>query len=141
MKLLAKNRRARFDYAITDTLVAGVVLTGAEVKSIKQMHASLKGSFITIRDGEAWLHNTHITPYQHAPNTQDPARPRKLLLHKKQIHELANGGMSLVPLALLQERSLVKVEIGIGKGKKNYDKRATIKKRDVEREIGRKLKT
>lgn len=145
MKLLAKNKRAYFDYDITDKLVAGVELMGAEVKSSKLGHASLKGSFVTLKGGELWLTNAHITPYKHAGNAAslDPVRPRKLLMHKKQIQDLAGQiqqGRSVLPLALLQERNLIKLEIGVGRGKKQYDKRATMKKRDVERDIDRQIK-
>lgn len=146
MKLLAKNKRATYDYAITDKLIAGIVLSGAEVKSIKAGHASLKGSFIALRDHEAYLTNAHVTPYNHAGNASklDPTRSRKLLLHRKQIDQLTGdktGGLSAVPLALLQDRALIKVEIGIGRGKKLYDKRETIKKRDVERDVARTYKS
>ena len=144
MKLLARNRRATFDYAITDKLVAGVVLSGAEVKSTKLGQASLKGSFITIKDGEAWLNNAHITPYNQAGNRAglDPTRLRKLLLHRKQIDQLTGSkqsGLQLVPLALLEERGLIKVEVGVGRSKKRYDKRETIKRRTQEREARRQM--
>src|SRR5476651_2152073 len=119
MKLLAKNRRATFDYDITDHLVAGVSLDGAEVKSIKSGFASLKGSFILLRDGEAYLTGAHVTPYVHASNKHnlDPTRNRKLLLHRRELDKLVahkQAGLSIVPTALLQERQLVKIEIGIG---------------------------
>jgi SsrA-binding protein len=144
MKLLAKNRRATFDYEVTDKLVAGVVLSGAEVKSAKLGQVSLKGSYITVKDGEAWLNNAHFTPYNRAGNRSglDPTRTRKLLLHRKQINELLGkkqGGLQLIPLALLEERRLVKVEVGIGRGKKRYDKRETIKRRTQEREANRQI--
>jgi len=145
MKLLAKNRRATYDYAITDKLVAGLVLSGAEVKSAKQGHVSLKGSFVTIKDGEAWLNNAHFTPYNMAGNRSglDPTRPRKLLVHRKQLNELIGTkqrGQQIVALALLEERQLIKLEIGIGQGKKRYDKRETIRRRTQEREAGRQVK-
>ncbi len=145
MKVLAKNKRATYDYQITEKLVAGIVLSGAEVKSIKAGHASLKGSFIAIRDGEAYLTNSHVTPYNHAGNQSqlDPTRSRKLLLHRKQIEQIIGdkaGGLSAVPLALLQQKALIKVEVGLGRGKKNYDKRELIKKRDTERDARRLLK-
>jgi SsrA-binding protein len=145
MKLLAKNRRATYDYAITDKLVAGLVLSGAEVKSAKQGHVSLKGSFVTIKDGEAWLNNAHFTPYNMAGNRSglDPTRPRKLLVHRKQLNELIGTkqrGQQIVALALLEERQLVKLEVGIGQGKKRYDKRETLRRRTQEREAGRQVK-
>jgi SsrA-binding protein len=144
MKLLAKNKRATFDYEITDKLVAGLVLSGAEVKSTKAGHASLKGSFIQIKDGEAYLTNAHITPYNRAGNQSslDPTRTRKLLLHRKQLNELIGDkadGLQLVPMALLEHHGLIKLEIGLGRGKKLYDKRAVIKKRDTDREARRAL--
>lgn len=144
MKVLAKNRRASFDYQLEDKLVAGLVLSGSEVKSVKAGHASLKGSFVTLRDGEAWLNNAHITPYQpggHA-STPDPTRTRKLLLHRKQLLELSTSrqeGMQLVPLALVQDGRLVKLELALGRGKKRYDKRETIKRRTAERDADREV--
>ncbi len=144
MKLLAKNRRATFDYQLTERLVAGLALSGAEVKSIKNGHASLKGSFVTLREGEAWLNNAHVTPYQ--PGGQatppDPTRLRKLLLHRKQLDNLIlekRSGMSVVPTALFLDGNLIKLEIGIGRGKKRYDKRETIKRRDTSRELARRI--
>ena len=144
MKLLAKNRRASFDYELTERLVAGLALSGAEVKSIKNGHASLKGSFVTLREGEAWLNNAHVTPYQ--PGGQlsvpEPTRLRKLLLHRKQLDNLIKekrGGMSVVPTALLLDGNLIKLEIGIGRGKKRYDKRETLKQRDMQRESARRI--
>lgn len=145
MKLLAKNRRATFDYSVSDKLIAGLVLSGAEVKSAKLGHVSLKGSFVTINGGEAWLNNAHFTPYNYAGNRSglDPTRPRKLLVHQKQLKELIaakQSGHQLVSLALLEERRLVKLELGIGTSKKRYDKRETIKRRTQEREAGRQMK-
>lgn len=145
MKLLAKNRRATFDYAITERLVAGIALNGSEVKSTKAGFASLKGAFISLHEGEAFLTNAHINPYAHAFNATslEPTRNRKLLLHRKQLNQLVahkQAGLSVVPTALLLERNLVKLEIGIGRGKKNYDKRETIKRRDTNRELARSIK-
>ncbi len=144
MKLLAKNKRASYDYEITDKLVAGLVLSGSEVKSAKAGHASLKGSFVHIKDGEAYLTNAHITPYNRAGNQSslDPTRTRKLLLHRKQLNELIgrhNDGYQIVPMALLEDHALVKLEIGVGRGKKQYDKRAVIKKRESDIEARRAL--
>jgi len=145
MKLLAKNRRATYDYELTERLVAGLALTGAEVKSIKAAHASLKGSFVSLRGGEAFLTNAHVTPYQPAGHATapDPTRGRKLLLHRRQLDELVahkQSGLSVVPTALLLDHNLVKLEIGIGRGKKRYDKRQTIKQRDTARELSRTIK-
>jgi SsrA-binding protein len=145
MKLLAKNRRATFDYDLTERILAGLVLSGSEVKSIKAGFASLKGSFVSLHAGEAYLTNAHVTPYAHAfrKTELEPTRNRKLLLHRKQLDHLVaskQAGLSVVPTALLQERSLIKLEIGIGRGKKRYDKRETIKRRDTSREMARQLK-
>jgi SsrA-binding protein len=144
MKVLAKNRRATFDYAITERLTAGLVLSGPEVKSTKAGAASLKGSFIVIRDGEAYLTNAHINPYNHARSEgYEPTRDRKLLLHRKQLDGLIGtkqSGLSIIPTALLQAGPLVKLEVGIGRGKKRYDKRETIKRRDTIRDIARTVK-
>jgi SsrA-binding protein len=142
MKVLSKNRRASFDYELGDRITAGLVLSGAEVKSIKAGHVSLKGSFVTLRDGEAWLNNVHVTPYQAGGQRvpPDPTRQRKLLLHRKQINGLLGekqSGQSLVPTALLLDGRLVKLELAVGKGKKHYDKRHTIKQRETDRETQR----
>ena len=115
------------------------------VKSLKAGHGSLKGSFIALRDNEAFLSNAHITPYANASNKADidPARNRKLLLHRKQIDHLISckqSGLSVVPTALLLAGNLIKIEIGIGRGKKRYDKRESIKLRDTNRELARQLK-
>lgn len=146
MKLLAKNRRATFDYELTERLVAGIALTGAEVKSVKAGAASLKGAFIALTNGEAYLTGAHITPYAHAHQAATPAEPtrnRKLLLHRKELDQLIahkQSGLSVVPTALLQDKRLVKVELGIGRGKKRYDKRETIKRRETNRELARQIK-
>jgi SsrA-binding protein len=146
MKIVAKNKRAWYDYEIKDTLVAGIVLAGHEVKSVKSGHISLKGSFISVRASEAWLTNAHITRYQSAANlaSYDPVRSRKLLLHRKQIDELIGAvktqGLSVVPLSVGIERGLVKVELGIGRGKKHFDKREATKRRDMLRDADREIK-
>lgn len=139
MKVIAKNKRARYDYEIKQILEAGLVLSGAEVKSVKAGHISLKGSFISIHNHEAYLVNTHINPYKFAsqPN-YDPLASRKLLLHRAQIddvtEQIQSQGMTVVPLSVGLNHGLVKLEIGVGRGKKRYDKRETIKKRDMLRE-------
>ncbi len=145
MKLLAKNRRASFDYELTEHLVAGLALTGPEVKSIKSGHASLKGAFISLRENEAYLTGAHVTPYLAAgfQAAAEPTRNRKLLLHRRELDALVahkQAGLSIVPTALLLGNNLVKLEIGIGRGKKRYDKRETIKQRDTSRELARQLK-
>ncbi len=144
MKLLAKNRRATYDYAIAEKLVAGMVLSGPEVKSAKSGNVSLKGSFVTIKDGEAWLNNAYFTPYGPAvAQKPDPTRVRKLLLHRKQLDALIGSkqtGKQAVAMALLEERGFIKLEVGIGAGKKRYDKRETIKRRTQDRETSRQIK-
>ncbi len=145
MKVLAKNRRSTFDYDLSQRLIAGLVLTGTETKSIKSGAVSLKGSFVILRNNEAFLTGAHITPYAPAAGqTQsDPSRSRKLLLHQRELAQLVahkQAGLSVVPTALLLDRNLIKLEIGIGRGKKRYDKRADIKRRDTERDIARHLK-
>jgi len=145
MKLLTKNKRATFDYDLIERLVAGISLLGSEVKSVKAGSASLKGSFIALREGEAYLMGVHITPYSQAMGKQqiDPTRNRKLLLHRRQLNTLIGqkqAGLSVVPTALLQDGRLVKVEIGVGRGKKRYDKREAIKRRETNRELARGLK-
>ncbi len=140
------NRKARHNYHIIESMEAGIALTGAEVKSIREGKISLKDSYGKIKNDEVWLIGCHINPYSNL-NTFDPYNPlreRKLLLHKKQIKKLAEAthekGLTLLPLKLYFKRGIVKIELGIGKGKKLYDKRYDIKKRDSEREIERAMK-
>ena len=140
------NRRASFDYALGDELKVGIVLTGQEVHAARDGRVQLKGSFVTIRNNELWLNNASFTlrlnTKSGSENTVDTS-PRKLLANRKQIDELAarkQEGMSIVPLRLLTQGSYIKVVIALGKGKKNYDKRQAIKRRDQERDAGRRLK-
>ncbi len=144
MKILASNKRAKFDYDLSETIVAGVVLSGPEVKSAKAGHVSLKGSFVSINRGELYLLNTHISPYQPAQDANyEPTRSRKLLVHGQQLKRLIGlkqSGLSLVPTAVGLEHGLVKVEFGIGRGRKRQDKRAVIKKREADRDIARAQK-
>jgi SsrA-binding protein len=142
MKVLAKNKRATYDYQLEQHLVAGLVLVGDEVKSIKAAHVSLKGSFIALNKNEAYLIGAHVSLYQSSSRQReyDPVRSRKLLLHRRQLNDLIaakQSGLSVVSTALLLDRNLIKIEIGIGRGKKRYDKRASIKARDTAREIAR----
>lgn len=144
MKLLAKNKRATYDYELSQKLVAGLELLGPEVKSIKAAQVSLKGSFITFKSGEAYLTNAQVTPYKHAQDNPDPLRPRKLLLHKRELEQLfgaQQSGNVIIPTAILLERNLVKVEIAVGSSKKKYDKRESIKKRDTDREVARQVRS
>lgn len=143
MKTIARNKRARFDFDINQTLVAGLVLTGSEVKSVKQGHISLKGSYVRFQNGEPVLSKARISPYKPAHIQHDPLRDRKLLLHKSEVQQLVaarQNGRHILPLTIGTERGLVKLEIGIGTSRKKHDKREHIKRRDMEREISRKLK-
>ncbi len=146
MPVLAVNKRAHFDYEISDTFEAGIVLLGHEVKSIKTGHVSLKGSFVTIKKNhktntEFFLINAHIPLYEKATTVKDydPTRTRKLLLHKQQINRLIGKkqeqGLTFVPTKIYTTRGFIKLEFGIGRGKKKHDKREAIKKRDVDRNI------
>jgi len=143
---IAGNKKAYHDYFIDETFEAGLVLTGTEVKSIRDYGLSLKESFAHVRGGEVWLMGVHIKPYaQGSYNNVDPDRPRKLLLSRKQIRYLdektSEKGLTIVPTKIYFSKSgLVKVEIGLARGKKNYDKRATIAKKDAQRDIERALK-
>lgn len=143
--MLIINRQAKFNYEFLDTFEAGIVLRGYEVKSIRTGQVSLKESFARIKDGEVWLLNAHIAPYSGGtPPNYEPTRTRKLLLNKKEITSLIGKlhekGLSLVPLRLYIKKNRVKIELGLGKGKKKYDKRESIKRREIEREVKRKLK-
>ena len=136
-KLIAKNPTARHNYSITETIEAGIVLSGTEIKSIRNGKVNLKDTYVNIKNGEAYIYGMHISPYEQGNIfNKDPLRNRKLLLHKKEILKLADKiklkGLSLVPISLYFSRNKVKVEIGIGKGKKLYDKRQDIAKRDAE---------
>jgi len=143
--IVAQNKKARHDYFIEDTLEAGIELSGTEVKSIRQGKVNLKDSYADIKNGEVFLVGTHITPYEQGNIfNKDPLRDRKLLLHRYEINKLIGfvqrDGMTLVPLQLHMKRGRVKVLLGLGKGKKLYDKRDDIAKRDANRDIDRKLK-
>ncbi len=151
MPVFAVNKRANFDYEIGDSFEAGLVLYGPEVKSIKTGHVSLKGAFVTVKAGtgtnpEIFLTNAHIPKYAKATTITeyDPDRPRKLLLKSREISRLLGKkqeqGLALVPIKLYSKRDLIKLEFGIGRGKKKHDKREDIKKRDTEREMRRAIK-
>ncbi|MBH82774.1 MAG: SsrA-binding protein [Candidatus Marinimicrobia bacterium] len=142
--VVATNRKAFHEYHILETFEAGVQLKGSEVKSIREGKASLKQGYILIRKGEAWLKGSHIASYSHTGSEgHEPVRNRKLLLHKKEIQrigsKLAEKGLTAVPTKLYFKGGLIKLEFGLAKGKKLYDKRETKKKRDVERDIQRAL--
>ena len=144
-KVIARNRRARHDYHIEDTYEAGLVLTGTEVKSLRLGRASLADGFAQISDGEAWLHNVHIPEYiQGTWTNHTPRRIRKLLLHRSEIDRLVSKtteqGLTLVPLELYFKDGNVKVEIALARGKRTYDKRQDLAKRDAAREMDRALR-
>ena len=139
------NRRAFHDYEIVEKFEAGIALQGTEVKSIRAGKISFKDSYARVIDGELWMVNLHINEYDHGTVwNHDPARNRKLLLHRREIKRLTGKteeqGMTLVPLCLYFRNGKVKVELGLGRGRKSYDKRAEIAKRDVNRDIERELK-
>lgn len=145
IKVVAQNKKARHDYFIEQTLEAGIVLSGTEVKSIRQGKVNLKDSYAMIEGGEVILTGMHISPYEQGNIfNKDPMRNRKLLLHKSEIDRLIGytqqKGLSLVPLQLYFKRGIVKLELGIAKGKKLYDKRDDIAERDAKRDIDRKMK-
>ena len=143
--LLIKNRRARHDYQIKETWEAGVILQGHEVKSLRLKHASLEGSYVKILNTEAWLINATISPYRYASlENYDPKRSRKLLLSKKQIYQLIDATQSksetVVPLEFFLSRNRIKLKIGAGKGKREFEKRAVIKQRDLKKQMSKEFK-
>jgi len=147
MPVLATNKKARFDYEILDTFEAGLVLSGQEVKAVRQGQANLKGAYVTINNkAEAYLTNASIAAYKMAGPLPDydPTRPRKLLLHRKEITSLAgklqSSGLTLVPLSLYTKLRKIKLEIGLVKGKKKVDKRRSIKEKEQKRDMQRLLK-
>lgn len=144
-KVIASNRKARHDYHVLDTMEAGIMLTGTEVKSLRDGKANLKDSYARVHNGEVYLFNTHISPYNEGSyNNHEPLRERKLLLHKKEISKLIGKvqekGLTMVPLKLYFKNGKVKVELAVVRGKKMYDKRRDIDKRESEREIKRHMK-
>ncbi|MFZ2489398.1 MAG: SsrA-binding protein SmpB [Anaerolineae bacterium] len=145
VKVLAANRKARHDYIIEESIEAGIVLTGTEIKSIRTGRANLQDSFALIRSDEMWLVGAHISPYEHGNReNHEPRRDRKLLLHRREIDRLAGRvqekGWTLVPLDIHLRDGRAKVQIGLARGKKQYDKRETIAKRDSDRELQRTIK-
>ncbi|MFU2203731.1 SsrA-binding protein SmpB [Streptococcus pluranimalium] len=144
--VLAQNKKARHDYSIVDTIEAGIVLTGTEIKSVRAARIQLKDGFAQIKNGEAWLVNVHIAPFEQGNIwNQDPERTRKLLLKKREIDRLANelkgSGMTLVPLKVYLKNGFAKVLLGLAKGKHDYDKRESIKRREQDRDIKRVMKS
>lgn len=147
MKVVATNRKAKYNYQILDTYEAGISLRGSEIKSIRAGQLSLSEAYVTINNGrEAWLVSAHIAPYNHAGHfNHDPLRSRKLLLHRREIDRLWNDvrqkGLTIIPLRVYLINGLAKVEIAVAKGKKLHDKRAAIAERDAQREIERDFRT
>lgn len=144
-KVIAQNRKASHDYTIIDTIEAGIVLTGTEIKAIRAGRMNLKDGYARIRHGEVFMDNVHISPYEQGNLfNHDPLRTRKLLLHRRQINrliiEVKNPGITLVPLRVYLKNGYAKVLIGIAKGKRQYDKREDLKRKDMQREIDRTLK-
>lgn len=144
-KLIAKNPNARHNYTIDDSIEAGIVLFGTEIKSIRQGKVNLKDTYVNIKDGECYIYGMHISPYEHGNIfNKDPLRIRKLLLNKSQIFKLygliQQKGYSLIPLSMYFKRNKVKIDIGIGKGKKLYDKRQDIAKKESDLKIRKALK-
>lgn len=144
-RVVVSNRKARHEYSIVETLEAGIVLTGTEVKSLRKGNANLQDSYATIKRGEVWLLNMHISPYEQGNlNNHQPTRPRKLLLQKKQIRKLIGRvqekGLALIPLSVYFKGPLAKIELALARGKRLYDKRESLARRQAKREIDRSLK-
>ncbi len=145
-KLIASNKKAFHEYFVLDKFEAGLVLTGTEVKSLRDGHANFKDSYILLKDGEAFLFGTHISPYSHGNlENHDPERTRKLLLHRREIDKLTaqvvEKGLTVVPLRLYFKAGRVKVEVAVVRGKKLYDKRETEKRREMDRETAAAIKS
>ena len=145
IKIAAQNRKAYHDYFVEDRYEAGIELFGTEVKSIRAGTLNLKDSYCTVKDGELFVHSLHISPYEKGNIfNKDPVRPRRLLMHKREIRKLQTvvkqDGLALIPLSVYFKNARVKLEIGLCKGKKNYDKRDAAAQRDAKREIERTMK-
>jgi SsrA-binding protein len=145
-KIIARNKRARHDYQIIDTWEAGIVLTGTEVKSLREGKANLTDSYGILNDGEVFLLNLHIPPYEQGNRfNHEPTRTRKLLMHRKEIRKLIGAverqGLTLVPLEMYFKRGVAKVTVALGKGKKLHDKRADEKKREDQRDMARAVRS
>ena len=145
IKTIATNRRARFDYEVVETIEVGIVLVGSEVKSLRNGRADLKDSYAAVKSGEMWLYGLRISPYEFAlDGGHQPERERKLLLHRLEIDKigakLAERGLTLVPLKLYFKDGKAKLELGLAKGKSNYDKRETLKRRQADREMQRAIR-
>jgi len=143
-EIIAVNRRARHDYDIQETYDAGLVLTGTEIKSVRARRVDLRDAYAQVERGEAWLHNMHISPYEPGSReNKDPRRTRKVLLHRREINRLmgraVERGLTIVPLRLYLERGYAKIELGLGRGRRQYDKRKAIAEREARREQERAL--
>ena len=144
--VLASNRKARHDYEILDTFECGIVLSGSEVKSLREAKVQLRDAYARVQDGEVWLHGVHVSPYANAVGfgSHDPDRRRKLLLHRREIEELSaelaqNQSLTLVPLAFYLKDNRIKLELGLARGRKLYDKRHALAARDADREAARAM--
>jgi SsrA-binding protein len=144
IKIISKNRQALRDYFVEDTYEAGVELRGDEVKSVRNARVNLKGSFAKFTKGELYIYNMYISPYKFSRDEVDPVRPRKLLLHKRQLLKLKNAisqkGYAIVPLKIYFSGKFAKVELALGKGKRKYDKRQVLKKKQQDREIRKAIR-
>ncbi len=145
MEIVSTNKKARFNYEIIEKIEAGISLKGTEVKSVRNKNVSIAESYAQIKDNEVFLHNLHISPYEQGNReNHDPIRVRKLLLHKQEIKKLVNKiqlkGLSLVPLSIYLKKGKIKIELAVGRGKRLVDKRESMKKRAVDREIARVVK-
>ena len=143
-RVAIQNRKARHDYFVLDVYECGIVLAGSEVKSIREGHANLQDAYARIQDGEVWLHGMHVLPYPFSRVELEPVRPRKLLLHRKEIDTIARDsaekGVTLVPLKEYFKDGRAKVELAVAKGKRSYDKRRVLAERDAKRETERAMK-
>ncbi|EGW37080.1 SsrA-binding protein SmpB [Desulfosporosinus sp. OT] len=145
IKIVSENRKAFHDYFIEDRVEAGIILTGTEIKSIRNGKVNLKDSYARLNDGEVWVHQMHISPYEQGNRfNHDPLRPRKLLLHRAEINKLVGKiqlqGLTLIPIKIYLKKGLAKVELAVGQGKKNYDKRQSLAEREGKRDIERALR-
>ena len=142
---ITSNRRARYEYSIEEIFEAGMVLTGTEIKSIRAGRVNLQDAYARIENGEAWLYNMHVAPYEQGNRANvDPIRPRKLLLNRSELHrlfgKLLTSGLTLIPLSIYVRRGFAKLELALARGKKLYDKRQAIEDREARREVDRELK-
>ncbi|HBV86786.1 SsrA-binding protein SmpB [Desulfosporosinus sp.] len=145
IKVIAENRKAFHDYHIEDRVEAGIILTGTEIKSIRNGRVNLKDSYARLDNGEVWVHQMHISPYEQGNRyNHDPLRPRKLLLHRAEINKLIGKiqqqGLTLIPIKIYLKKGMAKVELAVGQGKKNYDKRQALAEREGKRDIERALR-